>query len=155
MTLKQIDRVKNRFPSFRVEPDKLNWDFDAMVDLVSRWARDKASTPILVFTSAAPDELASWQKQIGIEPAGILCERFLALIAAKFANDGFSQFIVAGGEITKAARNWLGNKLDASKRSQVMFMDRDDILNLFTVTNLPLPAGALPDEPPTGDEKPF
>lgn len=51
-------------------------------------------------------------------------------------------FIVAGGEITKQARNWLGGKLDASKRSQVMFMDREDILNLFTVTNLPLPPGA-------------
>jgi len=48
-------------------------------------------------------------------------------------------FIVAGGVITKAARNWLGNKLDASKRSQVVFMDRDDILNLFIVNNLPLP----------------
>ena len=64
-------------------------------------------------------------------------------------------FIVSGGEITKAARNWLGNKLDASKRSQVMFMDRDDILNLFTVTNLPLPVGALSDEAPTDDEMPF
>jgi hypothetical protein len=53
-------------------------------------------------------------------------------------------FIVAGGEITKQARNWIGNKLDASKRSQVMFMDRDDILDLFIVTNLPLPKGALP-----------
>lgn len=53
-------------------------------------------------------------------------------------------FIVAGGEITKQARNWLGNKLDATKRSQVMFMDREDILNLFIVTNLPLPKGALP-----------
>lgn len=53
-------------------------------------------------------------------------------------------FIVAGGEITKQARNWLGNKLDASKRSQVMFMDRDDILNLYVVSSLPLPAGALP-----------
>ena len=53
-------------------------------------------------------------------------------------------FIVAGGEITKAARNWLGNKLDATKHSQIMFMDRDDILNLYVVTNMPLPAGALP-----------
>jgi hypothetical protein len=53
-------------------------------------------------------------------------------------------FIVAGGEITKAARNWLGNKLDATKRSQVMFMDREDILNLFVVASLPLPSGALP-----------
>ncbi|GAA2084711.1 hypothetical protein GCM10009801_46040 [Streptomyces albiaxialis] len=48
-------------------------------------------------------------------------------------------FIVAGGEITKQARNWLGNKLDASRRSQILFMDREDILNLFVVTTLPLP----------------
>lgn len=52
-------------------------------------------------------------------------------------------FFVAGGEITKQARNWLGNKLDATKRSQVMFLDRDDILNLFIVTNMQLPKGAL------------
>lgn len=61
-------------------------------------------------------------------------------------------FIVAGGEITKAARNWLGNKLDASKRSQVMFMDRDDILNLFVVTNLPLPRGTLSETVPADDD---
>jgi hypothetical protein len=63
-------------------------------------------------------------------------------------------FIVAGGEITKAARNWLGNKLDATKRSQIMFMDRDDILNLYVVTNLPLPTGALlPMQPASVDEE--
>ncbi|MBU1050622.1 hypothetical protein KKG90_11440 [Candidatus Bipolaricaulota bacterium] len=65
-------------------------------------------------------------------------------------------FIVAGGEITKAARNWLGNKLDASKRSQILFMDRDDILNLHVVTNLPLPKGAMPETPVAKpDEVPF
>lgn len=66
-------------------------------------------------------------------------------------------FIVAGGEITKAARNWLGNKLDATKRSQLMFMDRSDILNLFVVNNVPLPAGALPPTPNLAldDEIPF
>ena len=48
-------------------------------------------------------------------------------------------FIIAGGEITKQARNWIGGKLDASKRSQIMFMDRNDILNLYTVSNIPLP----------------
>jgi hypothetical protein len=63
-------------------------------------------------------------------------------------------FIVAGGEITKAARNWLGNKLDAAKRSQVLFMDRDDILNLFVVTNLPLPTGALTQTEPVEDDDP-
>jgi hypothetical protein len=66
-------------------------------------------------------------------------------------------FIVAGGEITKAAPNWLGNKLDASKRSQIMFMDRNDILNLFVVTNLTLPSGAIPDAKPGpfDDDLPF
>jgi hypothetical protein len=67
-------------------------------------------------------------------------------------------FIVAGGEITKSARNWLGNKLDAEKRSQIMFMDREDILNLFIVTNLPLPKGARLQPPGIDrleDEVPF
>lgn len=57
-------------------------------------------------------------------------------------------FIITGGEITKAARGWIGNKLDASMRSQIMFMDREDIINLFVVTNLPLPGGALPQPLP-------
>lgn len=61
-------------------------------------------------------------------------------------------FIVAGGEITKQARNWIGNKLDATKRSQVMFMDRDDILNLYVVTNLPLPKAALPPASSSWDD---
>lgn len=67
-------------------------------------------------------------------------------------------FIVAGGDITKQARNWLGNKLDATKRSQIMFMDRHDILDLFTVTNLPLPKSALPvptAPSPFDDDIPF
>jgi hypothetical protein len=66
-------------------------------------------------------------------------------------------FIVAGGEITKQAKNWLGGKLDASKRSQILFMDREDILNLHVVSGLALPKGAKP--PPfnfgADDEIPF
>lgn len=61
-------------------------------------------------------------------------------------------FIVAGSDITKAARNWLGERLDQSKRSQIMFMDRDDILNLFVVTNIPLPVAALPPKANTLDD---
>ena len=64
-------------------------------------------------------------------------------------------FIVAGGIITKQARNWLGGKLDASKRSQIMFMDREDILNLYVTYNIPLPANALSKLDPLPDEIPF
>ena len=51
-------------------------------------------------------------------------------------------FIVTGGEITKHAKNWLGGKLDATKRSQILFMDREDILNLYVVSSLALPTRA-------------
>jgi hypothetical protein len=65
-------------------------------------------------------------------------------------------FIVAGGEITKQARNWLGEKLDATKRSQILFMERDDILNLYITSSLPLPSGTIPAPPPDlGDAIPF
>lgn len=64
-------------------------------------------------------------------------------------------FIVAAGEITKAAKNWIGNKLDANKRSQIMFMDGDDILNLYVVTNLPLPEKAIIRPVQSSDDLPF
>jgi hypothetical protein len=65
-------------------------------------------------------------------------------------------FIVAGGEITKAARQLLGGMLDATKRSQIMFMDRNDILNLFIFHNVQLPEGALPKSTSgRDDEIPF
>ncbi|WP_347919272.1 hypothetical protein [Paracoccus marcusii] len=64
-------------------------------------------------------------------------------------------YIVAGGEITKSARNWLGQRLDATKRSQIMFMDRDDILNLFVAANVALPKDAQPLSDGFADEIPF
>jgi hypothetical protein len=54
-------------------------------------------------------------------------------------------FIVSAGAITKQARNWIAGKLDQSRRSQIMFIDKDDILNLYIVANLPLPNDARPE----------
>ena len=48
--------------------------------------------------------------------------------------------IASGGGITKQAKNWLGERLDASQRSQIVFMDRTDMVRLFVIHNVPLPA---------------
>jgi hypothetical protein len=48
-------------------------------------------------------------------------------------------FIVSASEITKQAKQWLGQNLDISARRTVMFIDRDDLLNLAVSTNLRLP----------------
>jgi hypothetical protein len=38
-------------------------------------------------------------------------------------------FIISAGEITKAAKHWLAGQLDASQRRQIIFMDRDELLD--------------------------
>ena len=47
--------------------------------------------------------------------------------------------VVSAGEITKHARHWIGERLDASQRSQILFMERSDIVHLFIVHNVDLP----------------
>src|SRR3546814_14352375 len=47
--------------------------------------------------------------------------------------------IVAGGEITNQARNLLVEQLDQSSRREILFMERDDILDLYVVNNVSLP----------------
>jgi hypothetical protein len=49
-------------------------------------------------------------------------------------------FIVAAGEITKQAKNLVGDKLDQESRRHIIFMDKSDILDLALSTNLRLPA---------------
>ncbi len=51
-------------------------------------------------------------------------------------------FIIAGGEITKSARNWIVGRLDASQRRDILFMDRDEILDLFTVSDIDVPTSS-------------
>jgi hypothetical protein len=39
-------------------------------------------------------------------------------------------FIISAGEITRAARTWLIENLDAAQRRYIIFMDRDEFLSL-------------------------
>lgn len=55
-------------------------------------------------------------------------------------------FIIAGGEITKAARNWIGGMLDTSKRSQIMFIAYSGVYftSVPPQTLPPIPLQSLP-----------
>lgn len=59
-------------------------------------------------------------------------------------------YIVASGEITKQAKQFLGEKLDIEGRRQTIFMDREDVITLAVQTNMPLPSEVADD-----DESPF
>lgn len=55
-------------------------------------------------------------------------------------------FIVSAGEITKPARELLAGHLNMKKRSEILFMDRDDILDLVIATGLELPGAIEPED---------
>ncbi|MGH9733742.1 MAG: hypothetical protein ACRD8A_04025 [Candidatus Acidiferrales bacterium] len=38
-------------------------------------------------------------------------------------------FLISAGEITRAARTWLVEQLDAGQRRHIIFMDRDELLD--------------------------
>jgi hypothetical protein len=48
-------------------------------------------------------------------------------------------YVVASGEITKAAKALIAEKLDRESRRHIIFMDRGDVLNLAVKTGLAKP----------------
>jgi 3-dehydrotetronate 4-kinase len=81
------------------------------VSEVVEWAAEQAaSRPPLIYSSADPDELARIQTAMGRHESGALVERFLAAVARRLLEHGFTRFIVAGGETSGAVINALGVK---------------------------------------------
>lgn len=64
--------------------------------------------PPLVYSSATPDAVAEQQKQLGTMAAGETVERFLAELAGRLKDGGFTRFVVAGGETSGAVVGGLG-----------------------------------------------
>ena len=60
-------------------------------------------------------------------------------------------FIACGGEITKQAKDWLGQHLDQESRRHVIFLDRDEVLDIAVGMEL----SAFRTRPETSDDLPF
>jgi 3-dehydrotetronate 4-kinase len=110
MTLRQIEAAKRLYPHFRVKAEELASHFEATLESVLSWAKQHRSdpNPLLIYTSGTPDEIASNQKKLGVDRAGELCEKFLAMVAGSFVDDEILQLIVAGGETSGAVVTKLG-----------------------------------------------
>lgn len=62
----------------------------------------------IIYSSAAPEEIAQAQRALGPQVAGAIVEDFLAQVALGLLNQGFTRFIVAGGETSGAVTQALG-----------------------------------------------
>lgn len=106
-TLAQIDAFCEDHPAFALDPLALANGF--AVEEVIAWAKPKLGHgPVLVYASAAPDQVAAVQQQLGREQAGLLVEQALAKVATALAELGVRRFVVAGGETSGAVVQALG-----------------------------------------------
>ncbi|MBV9673693.1 MAG: hypothetical protein JO076_12850, partial [Verrucomicrobia bacterium] len=64
--------------------------------------RSQKNWPLLIYTSATPEDISETHGRLGRQAACELCERFLAKLALALAEQGYGQMIIAGGETSGA-----------------------------------------------------
>ena len=80
-----------------------NEGVEAVVDKALDWAKAHMGlAPLLIYSTAQPEDLKAVQQTLGVEQAGALVEQTLARIAVGLVQLGVRQLVVAGGETSGA-----------------------------------------------------
>jgi uncharacterized protein YgbK (DUF1537 family) len=107
----QVAAMKRRCPSMRIDLKALAADASAVVDRAISWAATQVTRgPVLVYSTAAPDEVRDAQGAVGKDRAARLIEGALAAIAKALVARGVRRLVVAGGETAGAVVSALGAK---------------------------------------------
>jgi uncharacterized protein YgbK (DUF1537 family) len=95
-------------PMRQIDPLALAAGKSSTADFIA-FARDNAGDkPVLIYSSADPDVVASVQAELGRDKAGHIVEAAMGDIAKGLVSDGVTQLIVAGGETSGAVTAALG-----------------------------------------------
>jgi uncharacterized protein YgbK (DUF1537 family) len=101
-TLQQIARAESVIPVFRLNPDGIVTG-RSEAERALAWARPRlADGPVLIASSATPDDVAALQARHGRDAAGHAIEQAMADIAESLVKSGVRRLIVAGGETSGA-----------------------------------------------------
>jgi 3-dehydrotetronate 4-kinase len=101
-TLGQIVNAENIMPVLHLDPDQIVRGKDEGRRALA-WARERLeSGPVLIASSATPDEVASLQARHGRDAAGHAIEQAMADIAEGLVQAGVRRLVVAGGETSGA-----------------------------------------------------
>jgi 3-dehydrotetronate 4-kinase len=107
-TRQQVETaIKAGIPALRLDPmDLASRDITAQTAL--DWlAAQQTRGPVLIYSTAAPEEVQAVQGKLGRMNAGEIVENTLAEIARALPALGFTRIIVAGGETSGAVVNAL------------------------------------------------
>jgi len=104
----QVERMSGTQPAMALDPIALSEGRQTTAQ-VAAWAETHISeTPILIYSTAEPEEVAQVQARLGREQAGSLVEEAFASVALELRNAGVRKWVVAGGETAGAVLNALG-----------------------------------------------
>ena len=101
-TLKQIANAEAVMPAFHLDPDRILTGANEAQRALD-WAKPRlAEGPVLIASSATPDQVAALQAHHGRDAAGHAIEQTMADIAESLVKSGVRRLIVAGGETSGA-----------------------------------------------------
>ena len=107
-TQAQVADMRAAHDAYQVDPLKIAAGTDVVREIVD-WARPRlAEKPLLVYSTATPEQVSVVQSQIGREQAGALIEQTLGQVAIELLRLGVRRFVVAGGETAGAVVGALG-----------------------------------------------
>jgi 3-dehydrotetronate 4-kinase len=103
----QVEAAKAAgLPAMQIDPLAIGRGETSVGDAVA-FAQRAERTP-LIYSSADPAQVGAAQQQLGRTEAGEVVEHFLGAVARQLLDDGFTRFLVAGGETSGAVVGALG-----------------------------------------------
>ena len=101
-TLQQIARAEQAMPVLHLDPDRIIAGKDEIQRAIA-WARARLDNgPVLIASSATPDQVAQLQQRHGRDNAGHAIEQAMADLAEALVGAGVRRLVVAGGETSGA-----------------------------------------------------
>ncbi|MFZ9234451.1 MAG: 3-oxo-tetronate kinase, partial [Hylemonella sp.] len=102
--------IESGRPAFELDPLRIAAGENVAAQALA-WAEPLLKNgPVLVYSTAKPDEVKAIQGKLGVQAAGEMVERALGSIARGLLERGVRQLVVAGGETSGACVQALGVK---------------------------------------------
>jgi uncharacterized protein YgbK (DUF1537 family) len=104
----QVARMRQDHEAYALDPLAIAAGKDLAADALAWAAQRLSDRPILIYSTAAPEQVSAVQSKLGRDAAGALVERTLGRIAQGLVERGVRRLVVAGGETSGAVVGALG-----------------------------------------------